>query len=687
MRQFLRAAATALIALCTAPSAAEEGMWTFNRFPAARMERELGWAPEQAWLDAAMAGVARLPGCSASNVSADGLILTNHHCVISCIGALSSAEANYIEAGFRAPARAEERRCPNLSVSLLLSVSDVTARIDAASAAIAAEGFARARDSEIARIQEECTTGPVWCEVVTLYQGGRYGLYTYRRFDDVRLAFAPERAMAAFGGDSDNFSFPRYCIDFAFLRLYQDGLPARTPRHLSLRFTPAAEGEIVLSAGNPGATSRLRTVAELAFERNVTLPWRLSLLQELRARYLAYADAGADQARLAAGVLQGVENSIQVLAGRRLALANTMSLARVAAQEADLQARVQRNRASAREVGDSWGVIARAQRTYAGFYAQHQLLEAGAGQRSDLFLWARDIVRGAAERAKPDSERMARYSDARIGGVVNNLRATRPVAGSFERLNLEIWLSKLHERLGDEALAQRVLGGEGPAALAARLAGSNLADPAYRMSLWAGGADVVAASEDPMIAFVRAWDGDARAVRARFQAEVERPVALAQELIARARFRSFGEEHYPEASFSPRLSYGRILGWTEPGGAAIAPFTRVGGLYERASGAAPYELSPPWIEAQAQLNSDTIFNLTSSNDITGGNSGSPLLGRDGRVIGVMFDGNMHSNGGEYFYDGELNRAVTVSAAIIRVALRDVYDMQMLADELENAPLD
>ncbi len=662
-------------------------MWTFDRFPAARMAREFGWAPDQAWLDAAMAGVARLPGCSASNVSGEGLILTNHHCVISCISALSSAEANHIDTGFMARSRNEERRCPNLSVSLLLAVEDMTARIDSATTGIAPDGFARVRDSEIARIQGECTTSAVWCEVVTLYQGGRYELYTYRRFDDVRLAFAPERAMAAFGGVADNFSFPRYCIDFAFLRLYQDGLPARTPRHLSLRFSPAEEGEIVLSAGNPGATSRLRTLAELAFERDVSLPWRLSLLEDLRARYQAYAGAGSDQARLAAGVLQSVENSIQVLAGRRQALSNARNLERVAAQEADLRARVGRNRASAREAGDSWGVIARSQRAYSGFYVQHQLLEAGAGQRSDLFLWARDLVRGAAERAKPDSERVARYSEARIGNVVNNLRAARSVEPSFEQLNLEIWLSKLNERLGNAALAQRVLGGESPAALAARLAESNLADPSYRMELWAGGAETVAASEDPMIAFVRAWDGDARAVRARYQAEVERPVAMAQELIARARFRAFGEEHYPEASFSPRLSYGRILGWTEAGGATVAPFTRVGGLYERASGAASYQLSPRWGEAQARLDPHTIFNLTSSNDITGGNSGSPLLDRAGRVIGVMFDGNMHSNGGEYFYDGELNRAVTASAAIIRVSLRDVYDMQMLADELENEPLD
>ncbi len=680
MRQFLRAVTAVLIALCAAPVAAEEGMWTFDHFPSARMQRDLGWAPDQAWLDAAMAGLARLPGCSASNVSAEGLILTNQHCVISCISALSGAEADYIEAGFQARTRAEERRCPNLSISLLTGVSDITARIDAAASTAAPEEFSRTRDNEIARIQSECSIAPTWCEVVTLHHGGRYSLYVYHRFDDVRLAFAPEQSMAAFGGGADNFRFPRYCVDFALLRLYEDDAPAHTPRHLSMRLTPVQEGEIVLSAGNPGVTSRLRTLAELAFERDVSLPWRLSTLRDLQARYEVYAGGGAEQARLAASALQALENSIQVLAGRSEALARARNLAPVAAREADLQARVQRNRASAREIGDSWGAIARTQRAYSGFFLQHQLLEASAGQRSDLFLWARDIVRGVAEREKPDSERMARYREARVSAVGNNLRARRRVEPALERLVLDAWLSSARDRL-EAPIAQRLLGGENPAALATRLAGSSLADPAYRMQLWAGGAEAVAASDDPMIAFVRAWDGDARAVRARFQAEVERPVARAQELIARARFRAFGEEHYPEASFSPRLSYGRIVGWAEPDGAVVAPFTRVSGLYERSTAAAPYVLSPRWIEARPRLDPDVIFNLTSSNDITGGNSGSPLLGRDGRVVGVMFDGNMHSNGGEYFYDGALNRAVTVSAAVIRAVLRDVYDMQALAGEL------
>jgi hypothetical protein len=578
--------------------------------------------------------------------------------------------------------RAEERRCPNMSVSVLAGIADVTAQIDAATAGVGAEAFASARNAEIARLEAACSEGTTRCEVVTLYQGGRYALYRYRRYDDVRLVFAPEHDMAAFGGDPDNFNFPRYCIDFSFLRVYENDAPAATPNHLSMRFTPVEEGEIVLAAGNPGTTSRLRTSAELAFERDINLPWRLSMLAEQRGRLIAYSQLGPDQARIASDALQGVENSFKALSGRRQALADPQGFARVAAREADLQARVRRNRAAQREVGDAWGEAARAVEAYRGFLLEYQLLEASAAQRSNLFAWARDLVRGAEERAKPDAERMPRYTEARLATVVNGLRAPRPVEAAFEELHLSFWLSKLREHLTvDSAATRAVLGTESPEALAARLARSRLADPNYRMSLWEGGAAAVAASDDPLIAFVRAWDENARAVRTRYLSEVEGPIARAQERIARARFRAFGEEQYPDATFSPRLSYGRVAGWREAG-REIAPFTRLSGLYERATGAEPFALTQAWIDARSRLDGETVFNISTTNDIIGGNSGSPLLDREGRVVGALFDGNIHSLGGEFFYDGELNRAVSVSTTIMRTALREVYGLEALAAELE-----
>ena len=392
---------------------------------------------------------------------------------------------------------------------------------------------------------------------------------------------------------------------------------------------------------------------------------------------------GPDQARIASSTLQAVENSAKGLSGRRQALANTTGFARAAERQADLQARVHRNLAARRDVGDAWGEIERAQATYREIFYRYQHLEQRAGERSFLFNWARDLVRGAAERGKPETERLARYSDARLPSLAQSLLANRTITPEFEEIHLAFWLSKVRQDLTvTDPVARRILGDESPEALAARLSQSQLADPNYRRQLWEGGAEAIAQSEDPMIVFVRRWDADARAVRDQYVAQVERPVAQAQERIARARFRAFGEAQYPDATFSPRVSYGRVVGWSEPNGRVVGPFTYAEGLYEHATGLPPFALSQRWIDARERLDPRGVFNLSTSTDVIGGNSGSPLLDRDGDVVGVVFDGNIHLLGGEYFYDAALNRSVTVSAAIIRAALSDVYGMNNLVAELE-----
>ena len=686
MRRMLHAAAAALplLSLVTAaPARADEGMWTFDNFPRERMQEDLGWAPDQAWLDDVMAATARMPGCSTSNVSSDGLMLTNHHCVIACVTALSTTEANFIQDGFAARIREEELRCPNMNIDVLTGIVDITDEINRATADGPPETFAALRDAEFARQERECQQAGQRCEIVTLYQGGRYARYTYRRFSDVRLVFAPEHRVAAFGGDADNFEFPRYGLDFAFLRLYENGAPARTPNHLSLEFDPPEEGDIVLVAGNPGRTSRLRSVAELQFERDVNLPWQIASLTEQRARISAFAALGPDQARIASSALQSVENAMKGLTGRRNALIDPVGFAHVTARETDLQTRVRRNRAATREMGDAWGEISLAQRTYRGIYNAHQNLELRAGERSMLFAWARDLVRGTAERELPNGERLPRYADARLPAIAGSMRTQTAVSPAFEEVHLRFWLERLQRDLaGNPALLRRVFDGETPEALAARLSQSTLADPAVREALWSGGAAAVAASDDPMLVFVRAWDADARAVRTQYVTNVEAPVARAQERIARARFRAFGTETYPDATFSPRVSYGTVQGWTEPDGEVIGPFTQLGGLYERATGTPPFQLPQAWLDARPRLNPNVVFNISSSNDVIGGASGSPLLNRDARVVGIIFDNNMHALGGEYFYDARLNRSVSVSSSAIRVALSDVYGMQALLAELQ-----
>jgi hypothetical protein len=681
--KFLRVApaAIAMLGLAAAPAASEEGMWTFDNFPVERMRTQMEWAPDQAWLNRVMVGTARIPGCSASNVSSQGLLLTNHHCIIVCVNTLSSADTNYLDAGFMARAREEELRCPNMAVQVLTGIEDVTERIEGATRDVAPESFVQTRDAEIARIEASCTNGAQRCEVVTLYDGGRYALHRFHRYDDVRLVFAPEHAMAAFGGEADNFNFPRYALDFAFLRLYENGAPAATPQHLSMRFTPLQDGEVTLVSGNPGQTDRTRSAAELAFQRDVDLPAQVASLGGLRQRLVAFSAQGPEQARIAASTLQTVENAYKGLEGRRAALADPSGFAHVTARETDLQARVRRNLAAVREIGDPWGEIARAETAYRAFFHRHQLLETRAAEGSFLFVWARDIVRGAAEREKPDADRLTRYSSARLSQIERGLGTARTVSPELEGVIFANWLDQVRQSTGPVTV-RHVLGAETPDALAARLIQTRLIDPDYRMELWRGGAAAVAASDDPLIAFVRAWDGDARALRARYVAEVETPVERGQERIARARFRAFGLAQYPDTTFSPRLSYGRIEGWTESGAGAVPAFTHADGLYARATGTAPLALSQHWLDARARLDPQTIFNLASSHDLIAGSSGSPLLDREGRVVGVAFDGNVHSLGGEYFYDRALNRSISVSSTIIRAALADVYGMDALLGELQ-----
>jgi len=675
---FLAAAAAFAFA---SSAAAEEGMWTFDNVPTARMRQEIGWAPDQAWLDRTMAGAARLQnGCSASIVSASGLVLTNQHCVVACVRNLSTTANNYVDDGFVAARREDELRCQGMAVQILTGISDITTDIERAIASAGADGLTRARDAEIARLEAECTQGSERCEVVTLYQGGRYSLYRYRRYEDVRLAFAPENSMAQYGGNLTDFEFPIHCIDFALLRLYENGAPAATPSRLRMRFTPLADGEPVLITGNPGTTSRLRTMAELAFARDYELPWQLNHISEHRGRFEAYSDLGPDQARSATSLLRSTENGFKALYGRRLALVSAAGVARISAAENDLRQRINRNRALRREVGDAFGEIERAETAYRGFYLSYRYLDGGPFG-SDLFSWARDLVRAADERAKPDSERLPRYTEARLATVEQNIRAARPVDPALEEIVLSVWLTRLQTYLTiNDPDTDLVLQRQNPDALAHALVQSRLADPAYREQLWEGGAAAVAASEDPMIQFIRRWDGAARAVRTRYQTDVEGPVTRAHERISRARFRRFGEEQYPDATFTLRLSYGRVAGLTEVGGRQVTPLTRVADLYA-AAGPPPFAPSARWRDAQARIDGNAILTVATTNDIIGGNSGSPLLDRDGAVVGAVFDGNIHSLAGEYYYDGALNRAVAVAATGIQAALRDVYRADALLAEL------
>jgi len=681
-------ALTLCVAICAAQSAhADEGMWTFDHFPASKVKARYGFAPDEAWLDEVRDSAVRLTsGCSAAVVTKDGLVLTNHHCVVACEQTMSTAEQDYVAQGFLTHARSEERRCPGMQAEILRQISDVTPQVQGAIAAGDPKDAIKSRDAETARIADQACHGDDTsrCEVVSLYQGGQYKLYKYRKYSDVRLVFAPEFAIAFFGGDPDNFNFPRYCLDSAFVRLYENGQAVQTRTHLKWRRSAPAEGEVVFVAGNPGSTSRLDTRSQLEMQRDWEIPIRQLLRSELRGRLSEYSQLGAEQNRTAADTLFLLENSFKAYYGQERALLDPEFFARLTAEENQLRSRVRSNPKLAAEVGDPWKQIDGAIHSYQQIFLTHDFLEARAGAISRLFGYARTLVRAAAERTRPSSERLREYADSDLPLLEKELLDPRPVYPDLERIGLTLWLLKTREYLTvDNPLVRHLLGAEAPEALAERLvSGTHLADPKVREALWRGGTGAVAASEDPLIRFVRASDADARAVRTRYEQEVEGPITSGQQKLARARFKVYGDSVYPDATFTLRLSYGSVQGWSYHG-ETVTPFTNFGGLYARATGSAPFRLPQRWLDGRNRIDPQTPLDVSSSNDIIGGNSGSPLIDREGRVVGAVFDGNIHSLGGEFGFDPRLNRAVAVLTTAIGAALRNIYGLAALADELES----
>jgi hypothetical protein len=519
------------------------------------------------------------------------------------------------------------------------------------------------------------------CQVISLYAGGQYKLYTYRKYSDVRLVFAAEFDTAFFGGDPDNFNFPRYDLDFSFLRLYEDGKPVATPEHLKWNASAPKDGEPVFVAGNPGGTDRQLTEAQLVTLRDVVQPLGLILGSELRGRYTRFAEESAEHARIVNRDLFGLENGLKAQRGEHEALLNPALMADKRKADAELKARVDSDPKLKGEIGDPWAEIAKAQTDRVALAKPYYFLETRAGFGSSLYGYARTLVRAAEERMKPNGERLREYADARLPLTERTLLAARPIETEVEQLKLAFWFTKLREELTADAPETALfLGKESPGNLASALAASKLADPDLRKQLWEGGLAAVHASTDPMIRYVLKTDDAGRAVRKAYEERVEGPTDQASERIAKARFAVYGTSVYPDATFSLRLSYGKIAGWTEPG-RTVTPFTTFAGLYDRATGEPPFQLAPRWVEAKTKLDLNTVFNMSSDNDIIGGNSGSPLINGRGEVIGAIFDGNIHSLGGDYYFDEKLNRTVTVSTAAMTEALNKVYGQSALVREL------
>jgi hypothetical protein len=674
-----------LLAACAAlaPAQADEGMWTFDNFPSAAVKQVYGADISPAWLDHVRLSTIRLANCTASFVSPDGLILTNHHCVEECLAELSTKDKSLLEVGFSAPTRKDELRCAAQQADVLIATENITDAVLKTGSGLDDAAANRARKKMLTALEQACEqssakakSGKLLCQAVKLYQGGQYFLYQYKRFTDVRLVFTPEADIAAFGGDPDNFQFPRWSLDFSILRAYESSKPAKTPDFLQIDFAGPSANQLVFVAGDPGSTARLQTRAQLQFERDISLPLTLMRASELRGRYIQFGKANPADQRIVEAPLNSLQNGIKVRRKELDALNDDALLAKKSAAEEHL-------RTSAHLAGaDPWHEIESALSRERALYLPYIFIENGAGFSSSLFRDARVLVRGADERLKPNNDRLREFTEASIPKIERDLFARVPVFPQFEQLTLSFSLERMREWLGpDHPVIRRLLTKESPDELATRLiAETKLDDAALRQQLWVGGKTAVDASLDPMIELVRLIDGDARAIRKQYEDEVEAPIAAAAERIAAARFQVQGTNSYPDASFTLRLNYGTVQGWVE-NGTAIQPFTYLDRAFERATGASPFKMPASWIKEKAQLDMRTPFCMSTSNDIVGGNSGSPLIDASGKIVGLMFDGNIHSIAGHYWFNTANNRAIAVHPAIIREALEKVYGAKELLTEL------
>ncbi len=670
------AAVAGFLAVTATPSTAraDEGMWTFDNFPIQTVNDKYGTRIDQAWLDRVRNAAVRIQGCSASFVSDEGLILTNWHCVVGCAQELSSPEQDYVKNGFLTANREEEKRCPGQTAEVLVDIVDVTDRVLGAGTGLEGAAFNAARTAETNAIQTEACAGDTRfnCQVISFYRGGRYAMYKFRRYDDVRLVFAPENQAAFFGGDPDNFNFPRYALDAGFLRAYEDGRPVESPNFLRWNPNAPAEGDPVFVAGNPGSTSRLLTMSQLERLRDQTLPLTLIQSSELRGRLLEYSLTGDEAKRLSFDPIFGLENSFKAQYGQHQSLLDPAFLGARRDAENELRSRVAADPALVQRIGDPWAELESVQATARELYLPVRQLEQSAGGGSTLYQMARAMVRASKNPAMTEAQR------ARMIAAVG---AETPIAMEMEEIRLRYWLSKTREYLTvDHPDVKTLLGRESPEALADRLiSGTRMGDAAFRAQAAAMTTEQMAAA-DPLLAFIIANDAPAAAIGARWAAEVNAPTARAAERVAQARFAVYGTNQYPDATFSLRLSYGQVEGWSYRG-VTVPAFTYMGGLYERATGAEPFNAAQAFLDNQSRVNTDTVYNFSSTNDIIGGNSGSPVINAAGEVIGAAFDGNIHSLGGAYGYDGTLNRTVSVSTAAITEALRNIYPSPNLLEEL------
>jgi Peptidase S46 len=676
-----------LLILClvlTPAMQADEGMWTFDNFPSKAVGAKYGFTPSQAWLDHVRSASLRIAGgCSASFISPQGLVMTNHHCVVDCVEQISTPQNNLVDKGFIAKSEAEERKCPAFELDQLVQIRDVTTEVQGALAGKTGDAANKALHAKQAELEQSCGKDPaVRCDLVNLYHGGVYDLYRYKRYNDVRLVFAPEFDVAQFGGDPDNFNFPRYDFDIGLLRAYEGDKPASTPDYLQWSANGSKDGDLVFVSGNPGGTSRELTNSQLAFSRDTSLPSYIPEISEYRGQLEQFITRGPEQAREANQDLFFTENDYKVQFGRQQALLDPQFFGQKQQEEQKLRSATSADPKLASYVS-AWDDIAQIQRVRAQLFTRASTL-GGFSFQSRLLSSAITLVRAAVERTKPNTERLPEYTDQSLVNVQQELSAAVPIYKDLEELNLTYLFTVTRRDLGaDDPFVHKLLGKESPAQLAHRLvSGTHLEDPKVREALYNGGQSAVTASDDPMIRFAASVNDELLAVRKEYEAKVDAPTRAAAERIAKARFGVYGTSVDPDATFTARLSYGTVKGFEDAQGKSVQPYTNIAGVFERATGAPPFALPESWLKAKSSLNPSLPMNLSTTNDIIGGNSGSPLIDKDGKVVGLIFDGNIFSLGGDYGYDAAKNRAVAVDSRALLEGLQKVYHLDRIVSEIE-----
>jgi hypothetical protein len=660
-------------------------MWTFDNPPLKQLQDKYKFTPTPQWLDHVRLSSVRFnDGGSGSFVSANGLVITNHHVAFGQIQKLSTPQKNYVQDGFRARNQGEELKCPDLELNVLVSMENITARVQGAVKPGMTEKQALdARRAESSRIQKESQDATkLRSDIVSLYTGGEYWLYRYKQYTDVRMVFAPEQQSAFFGGDPDNFTFPRYDLDFAFVRAYENGRPAQIKDYL--RFNPkgAADGELVFVSGHPGSTSREWTVTQLENERDVTLPTLLGKYNRLLSSLRKYAARGPEQARQAADEIFSYENTVKAYTGQLQGLDRNL-FEKKGREESDLRAKVAGNAQWRQDFGNAWDAVAAGTKKQADLYKQRQYWTISSP--SGLARMARQLVVYAAELKKPDAERIGGYHEAEVEELKFYLLSSAPIYPEFEESLLAHALQDSLDQLGpNDPYVRAVLEGKSPAEVASQaIRGSRMADLAFRKSLFEGGEAAITASADPLIALARKVEPFFREHRKAWEENVESALAGAGEKIAKARFAIYGKSAYPDATFTLRLTYGTVQGYPMNGTKAPSKTTFYG-LYDRSASfdnKPPFNLVPRFVERKDKIDLSTPLNFVATLDIIGGNSGSPVINRNGDFIGIVFDGNIESLVGDFVYSEESNRAVAVHSAAINEVLRKVYDAGALADEL------